>query len=66
MPWPTAEEVGNIVARLAIADNDFLVSMLVAAEKAGDKMFPGDMEKLLGWANFMKALRSSISVPKSS
>ena len=58
--WPTAEEVGNIVA-LAIADNDFLSSMLTAAEKAGDKMLPGDIEKLVGWAELMKALRGSLN-----
>lgn len=63
--WPTSEEVGNIVARLAIADNEFLNSMLVAAEKAGDKMLPGDMEKLIGWAKFVQMLCSVISSQKS-
>lgn len=66
MPWPTAEEVGNIVARLAIADNDFLVSMLIAAEKAGNKMLPDDVEKLVGWVRFMRALRGSLGNKKFS
>lgn len=61
MSWPTAEEIGNIVARLAIADNDFLIFMLKAAEKAGDKMLPEDVEKLAGWAVLMKALRGSLN-----
>lgn len=61
MPWPTAEEVGNIVARLAIADKDFLASMLIAAENASDKMLPDDVEKLVEWAKLMKALRCSLN-----
>ena len=59
MSWPTAEEVGNIVARLAIADNDFLAFMLIAAETAGDKMLPNDVEKLVGWAELIRALRAA-------
>lgn len=52
---------GNIIARLTIADNDFLSSMLVAAEKAGAQMLPGDVESRAGWAKFVTALRNSPS-----
>lgn len=54
------EEVGNILARLAIADENFLVGALQSARKAGDAMLPGDAEKLEAWARFIQALRATI------
>lgn len=53
----TQEETGAILARLAIADETFLTGMLQAAERAGDAMLPGDLEKLRVWAPFIRALR---------
>ena len=51
------EEIGNITARLAIADEDFLEVMLVAAKKAGDKMLPDDLAHLTAWTREMRILR---------
>ena len=62
MFMPTPEQVGNIVARLAIADEAFLRSMLEAAGKAGDRMLPEDAEHLQSWGRLMRALRASIRI----
>lgn len=54
----TQDETGAILARLAIADEDFLSGTLQAAEKAGEAILPDDLEKLREWAAFIRALRA--------
>ena len=61
--WQTMiapEEVGNIVARLAIHNERFLTDLLLTARDAGDRLLPDDLGKLTAWAAFMRALRASI------
>ena len=55
--WPTPEEIGHITARLALADEEFLAYMLVATEKAGDRMLPADLSALRYWARQMRVLQ---------
>lgn len=43
-----------------MADKALLRLLVEAAEKAGDKMLPEDVEHLLQWGLFIKILRSSI------
>ena len=58
--WPTPEEIGNITARLALADEEFLAYMLVTIENAGDKMLLKDALTLKSWARQLAVLRESI------
>ena len=60
-----SEEIGNIAARLAIADEAFLAGMLRAAFNAGDRLLPEDMEKLSCWATLMRAFRLSVTAQSS-
>ena len=61
------EEIGNITARLAIADEGFLEAMLVAAKKARDRMLPDDRAHLTAWAREVRILRHYLrSTPKST
>ena len=53
----TAEHLGQIVARLAIADEVFVENMLKSAETAGDKLFPDDVFALHQWSAFIEILR---------
>lgn len=53
----SSEEIGNIIARLAIHDEAFLAGMLEAARQAGDGVLPGDVERLEAWVRVMRALR---------
>lgn len=57
---PSSEQLGNIVARLVIADENFSRLMVEAAEKAGDRMLPEDVEHLQSWGRFMLALRVTV------
>lgn len=56
----TAEDAGNIFARLAIADEAFLAYALQAASNAGDSLIFDDLENLEKWARFIRILRTSI------
>lgn len=53
----TAEHLGQIVARLAIADENFVKDMLQSAENASEKMLPDDVFALHQWSSFIDILR---------
>jgi len=57
---PCAQEIGEIMMRLAIADEEFLSYTLHAAEKAGDRMAPRDVEMLIAWCWFVKSVAGSV------
>lgn len=57
----SSEEVGVVLARLAIADDDFLKTLLRAAESAESSLLPDDVEKLEKWARLMRILRVNIA-----
>lgn len=61
----SSEEIGNIIARLAIYDESFVRGMLQAASVAGDRLLPDDLEKLTTWAAFMRAFRQSLAAQSS-
>lgn len=54
------QEIGRIVARLAIADDSFIGAMIQLAKDAGQRMLPEDVSKLGKWAVFMRVLSGSI------
>lgn len=60
-----AERIGQIAARLAIADEAFLAFMLEAAERAGERMLPDDVASLSQWALFIRALRMATQADAS-
>lgn len=53
----SAEELGNIISRLAIADEITLQQLLKAASMAGPGLLPDDTPKLNEWAKFVRAIR---------
>lgn len=57
----SSEEIGMIIARLAIHDEHFLADLLQSAGNAGEGLLPDDLEKLTLWAMLMRALRSSLA-----
>ena len=61
----SSEEAGTILARLAIADEEFLQCLLRAARNAEDRLLPDDPKKLETWAMLMRALRVSIAADAS-
>lgn len=56
----TAQEIGTIVARLALHNEGFLQSLLQEAATAEDALLPDDMGRLETWALFIRAVRSSL------
>ena len=56
----TAEHLGQIVGRLAIADERFVKDMLKSAEIAEKKLFPDDVDSLHQWSVFIDILRVSL------
>lgn len=54
------EEIGHIVARMAIHDEAFLKGLILSASKAGDALLPEDATKLESWANFIRILRVAL------
>ena len=56
----TAEHLGQIVGRLAIADENFVRDMLQSAETAEKKLFPDDVDSLHQWSVFIDLLRMSL------
>ena len=56
----TAQHLGQIVARLAIADENFMKDMLKSAEIAEKKLFPDDVDALHQWSVFIDILRVSM------
>jgi len=57
---PCAQEIDEIMLRLAIADEKFLSYTLNAAENAGERMAPRDVEMLIAWCWFVKAVAGSV------
>ncbi len=61
MKFITPEEIGNILARLVIANERFGDYLLLAARDAGDRMLPDDVDDLTHWLNFMHILSSYLN-----
>lgn len=56
----TADEIGRIAGRLALADEEFLLDMIEAAENAGEKLLPGDVDSLMEWGRMLYMLREAL------
>jgi len=59
-PIPSAQELGEIMMRLAIADADFLSYTLYAAQNAGERMAPRDVDMLIAWCWVVKSVAGSV------
>jgi len=57
---PSAQELGEIMMRLAIEDADFLSYTLHAAQNAGERMAPRDVDRLISWCWFVKSVEGSV------
>lgn len=44
--WPTVEEIGNIMARLIMADEEFLAILLSVAKRGESHLLEGDVRNL--------------------
>lgn len=54
-------ELGMIVSRIALTDQIFVKNILEAAENAGPKILPNNLEKIKIWMEFIRALRVIIT-----
>lgn len=57
----TLEELGNIIIRLTIHDENFMADLLESASLAGDRLLPDDLDKLKIWAGMARVLRRTLS-----
>lgn len=58
----TPEELGEIIGRLAIADETVWDSILEIAQHAEFDLLPDGLERLQRWARIMRMLRIAIRV----
>jgi len=59
MGLPTAEELGQIMLRLAISEPDFLRYIGPKSENLSERMLPGDAKKLQAWCWFVWVMRQN-------
>lgn len=57
----STEEIGLVVFRLALADEDFLCYLVNAIKKAGPRMLPDDSDCMESWAQFVREMREALN-----
>lgn len=54
---PSEDELGTILARLAMLDDSLLCTILDTAKREREFLFDGDYCKLESWISFVRTLR---------
>ena len=57
----TPEELGNLMARLVMAEPEFADLLLSMAARNKDALLPADLPKLVSWCRFVSIARFSFS-----
>ena len=61
MQIPSAEEIGYIITRIAIADERFAKLLLLSAYKAKNKILHDDADKIKLWLKIMENFRKHLT-----
>ncbi len=61
MQIPSAEEIGYIITRIAIADERFAKLLLLSAYKARNKVLPDNADKINLWLRIMANFREHVA-----